>query len=34
VVAVGEPGAGPSRSSGMWNLKAQYTAAINNNWPS
>ena len=34
VVAVAEAGAGPSRSSGMWNLKAVYTARINDNWPS
>ena len=34
VVAIAEAGAGPARSSGMWTLKAQYTAAINNNWPS
>ena len=33
VVLVNEAQAGPSRSSGMWNLKAVYTARIGGNWP-
>ena len=33
-VAVNQPKAGPSRSSGVWTLAAQYTAKINGNWPS
>ena len=34
IVVVSEAGAGPSSSSGMWSLKAQYTAIIGGNWPS
>lgn len=34
IVVVSEAGAGPSSSSGMWTLKAQYTAIIDGNWPS
>jgi hypothetical protein len=34
IVLVNQPKAGPSVSSGVWSLKAQYTAKILGNWPS
>jgi hypothetical protein len=34
IVLINQPQAGPSISSGLWTLKAQYTAKIQGNWPS